>query len=277
MNTVGELLTLMVPYLENRGISPGRREAENILSLFLRCKRVDLYLCWDKPIEEDELLILRHWVKRRVQGEPIEYIAGEIEFFGIRLEISPAVLIPRQETEILTAKIADRIAHVPTLSLWDLCCGSGAIGLSIKKKFPSLDVTLSDLSLPALEVARHNAQIHNLDVTFLQGDLLEPFAGNKADIIVCNPPYVSEKEYVTMDTSVRLFEPKEALVGGEDGLLFYRRLACEAVDMLKEGGELILEIGYRQGEALFEIFADWKKKEIEHDWSGKDRFLFVSL
>ncbi len=220
---------------------------------------------------------MREWTKRRIKGEPLEYILGEVEFFDAKIAITPDVLIPRQETEILASKIAEQISG--PIVLWDVCCGAGAIGVSLKKKFPMVTVFLSDISPKALEIVQQNALMNQVEVETLLGDLFAPFSGKKADIIVCNPPYISEAEYASLDPSVRDFEPKGALIGGVDGLEFYRRLAAEAPAYINAGGKLILEIGHTQGEALIKIFSHspWKKGILEKDWSGKDRFFFLEI
>jgi len=274
MKTIQEVLSLAAEYLQNKSLHNPKREAEDLLAALLKCKRLDLYLRFDQPLQENELVLMREWTKRRGLGEPLEYLTKEVEFFGVQLELSPAVLIPRQETEILASKIAEKVDSQKIKSLWDVCCGSGAIGLALKKKFPQVEVSLSDISKEALDVARRNAQKNSLNVNLLQGDLFAPFTDQKADLIVCNPPYISESEYLKLDPSVRHFEPKRALVGGEDGLEFYRSLATEAGGYLRPGGVLCLEIGHDQGEEVLKLFSLWKKKILEKDWSGKDRFVF---
>ncbi|MBS3904448.1 MAG: peptide chain release factor N(5)-glutamine methyltransferase [Simkania sp.] len=277
MKTIGEVLTLAAQHLEKKGIERPRREVEDLLAHVLGCKRLDLYLRFDRPLDEKELEALRVLTKRRARGEPIQYILGEVEFYGARISVSSAVLIPRPETEILASKLADVIDAQQSLELWDVCCGAGCLGISLKKKFPSLDVFLSDLSKEALQVARDNAQNNGIEVNFLEGDFLAPFKGRKANIILCNPPYISKKEYDALDFSVKEYEPKLALVGGEDGLTFYRRLSDEVLEYLHPGGRLYLEIGHAQGEAIMQLFPqkEWKKKMLEKDWAGKDRFFFL--
>jgi release factor glutamine methyltransferase len=278
MKTIQEVLTLATDYLRAKSFANPRKEAEDLIAAVIKCKRLDLYMRHDLPLEESELAILREWIKRRGQKEPLEYLTKETEFFHVQLEITPAVLIPRQETEILASKVAEKIKEGKHTVLWDVCCGSGALGLSLKKKFPYLEVTLSDISEEALKLAQKNAEKNLLDIKILQGDLFAPFEGQKTDFIVCNPPYIAESEYEALDHSVRLFEPKMALVGcnDNDGLEFYRRLKAEAKGHLKPGGWLCMEIGHTQGEQVLKLFAEggWAKCFLEKDWSEKDRFVF---
>jgi release factor glutamine methyltransferase len=277
MKTVGEILSASAAFLENKKIDRPKRLAEEILAHALGLKRIDLYLQFDRPVEETELARMRPWIKRLTVGEPLEYILGEIEFFGCRIKVDRRVLIPRPETEILVDLIAKRI-QCPA-SLWDVCAGSGCIGLSLKKKFPEIAVSLSDLSSDALALAAENAALNQAAVEILQGDLLEPFAGRKTDLVVVNPPYISESEYFSLDPSVREFEPKMALIGGERGTEFYERLQRDLPRFLNPGARVFLEIGSTQGDAVQRIFSSpiWEKLELLADWSGKDRFIFLEM
>ncbi len=281
MKTIGELLKLASHFLEEKGMIRAGRDAEELLGFILGCKRLDLFLQFDRPLEEGEIARFRGLIKRRATGEPIDYILGEIEFFDCRLKISPAVLIPRPETEVFLQIISERIAaHLPRdAQVWDLCCGSGCLGLGLKKKFPFLEVTLTDLSKEALVVAKKNALENELVVTCLEGDLWQPLGNGQADLIVCNPPYVAEKEYAVLSREVKDFEPRMALTDGADGLTFYRRLAREITRYLRPGGHLCLEIGSTQKEAIDALFCQVpnRKKSIEKDWAGHDRFFFLEI
>lgn len=249
------------------------------MSYALKVKRIDLYLQFDRFVEESELVLMEEWVKLLSQGHPLEYIIGEIEFFGCRIQVDPRVLIPRQETEILVDLISRKLNAlvVKQLQLCDLCTGSGCIGISLKKKFPELTVLLSDLSKEALAVARKNAQRNHVDVEMVQGDLLDSLVGKEMDVVVCNPPYVSTSEYFSLDASVRDFEPKMALIGGEQGIEFYERLEKGLPFLLRSGAQVFLEIGATQGGKVKKIFSQphWNKRELICDWSGKERFFFL--
>jgi release factor glutamine methyltransferase len=268
MKTIGEVIHLSSEFLAERKIERSKRFAEDLLSHVLKLKRMDLYLRFDQPIIEEELQRVRELLKRCGRGEPFEYVVGEVEFFGCKIKVDPRVLIPRPETEILVEMVAKQAKGV----LWDLCTGSGCIGIALKKKIPSLLVTLSDISKDALAVAKENAKINEVDVELLQGDLLVPFQGRKADFIVCNPPYISREEMERLDSSVADFEPKMALFGGERGTEFYERLARELPPYLNKGGKIFLEIGAGQGEALRKLFP---KGELYFDWAGHPRFFFL--
>jgi release factor glutamine methyltransferase len=277
MKTLSEILKLSTDFLEKRGIGRARREVEELLSYVLHLPRIELYMQFDRPMVEEELIALREAIKRRAEGEPSQYIAGFVDFLGCRFTVNKNVLIPRPETEILADRI---IKELPAASveIWDVCTGSGCIGIALKKKRPDCKVALSDISAEALAVARANAVDNLVDVELLQGDLLKPFQGRQADIIVCNPPYISEKDYPALDREVRDWEPRQALVGGAGGLEFYQRLALELPPYLQPGGKIYLEIGTKMGEQIKSLFDGpiWKSKHLMQDWSSHDRYLIIS-
>jgi release factor glutamine methyltransferase len=279
MKTIGEVLKLSAKYLQEHQVALAAREAEDLLSALLKISRLDLYLQFDRPLEEKELALYRTYIKRKAQQEPLEYITEETSFFGCALRLSPHVLIPRPETEILLEKALAQIQDPEGKKAWDLCCGSGCLGIALKKKLPELAVSLSDLSEEALQVARENGARNGVQVDFFQGDLLHPFKGKKVDYVFCNPPYISEKEFSSLDPSVCLFEPKRALVAGPSGLEFYERLSQELPQYLNKGGMVFLEIGFSQGSAVEALFkaACWKAKRLEKDWAGHDRFFFLEF
>lgn len=280
MKTIREILQLSQKHLEEKGISNARRSAEELLAFHLNRARIDLYMNFEMPVEEKELSAIRDSLKRRAKGEPLEYIFGKMKFFQLELQINPAVLIPRQETEIFLSQIVDVLkgSDLQGKAAWDLCTGSGCLGLGLKQAFGPLAVTLSDLSSKALEVAKGNAEKNRLEVAFALGDLLQPFAGKKADILVCNPPYVTAQEYDALDPEVRQFEPKEALLAGPKGTEFYERLAAELPGYLNPGAKLFFEIGFKQGDQIKNIFSSpcYRQLEVKKDWSGHDRFVSLT-
>ncbi len=219
--------------------------------------------------------------ERLVAGEPLAYVLGFVEFLSCRIETTPHALIPRQETEILVEALCGQLqsqkGRLSQHVLWDICCGSGCIGIAIKKRFPALRVIASDVSADALELAEKNAVANNVEVEFRKGDLLEPFEGEKAHYLVCNPPYLSMQEYEQLDLSVKQFEPKQALIGGETGMLFYERLAGEGHRFLQPVGRLWLEMGSSQGKRIQQLFttSPWLHGRLWQDWAGWDRFFSV--
>jgi release factor glutamine methyltransferase len=281
MRTVLEILSLSTDYLKQKNIQFPRRQAEELLGEALGLGRMGLYLAFDRPVTEKELEKCRSWLKRRAQGEPLQYISGKVQFLDCEIFVTPDVLIPRQETEILADKIIKELSPFDLQGkiLWDVCCGSGCIGIALKKQLPALKVALSDISKAALSMAKKNALHNNIEVEFFEGDLLAPFGDAKTDYVICNPPYVAESEYKGLDVEVRGYEPKLALVAGDQGLSFYQRLADELPKKLKRGGKVWLEIGDKQGEAVKALFNSplWKNKSVSCDWSGRERFFSLEI
>ncbi len=269
MKTIGELLQLSSDFLGQKGVERSRREAEDLLSAVLQVPRLDLYMQFDRLLDEQEISNYRTYIQRRSQGVPYEYIVGQVRFLEVEIKVTPDVLIPRPETEILVAKILEQLPDTP-MEVWDICCGSGCIAISLKKARPSWTVFASDISPQALALAKGNAVKNGTQVTFLEGDLLKPFQGLKADVIISNPPYVSVKEYASMDKS----EPQIALVGGLTGYEFYERLAQEIPHHLRPGCKVFFELGTGMGAKVASLFSFGKKK-VENDFAGHDRFFFL--
>lgn len=281
MKTLGEILTISAQFLKEKNCPRFRRDAEELLAYILKLKRLDLYMQFDRPVQEMELEMLRALIKRTAKGEPVEHIIGEVSFYHCDISVNSGVLIPRPETEILVDG-ACRMLKAEDLHqkiAWDLCTGSGCIGIAVKKACPELHVCLSDLSEKALEMAAANAVKNGVEVEILQGDLLVPFAGRKADLIFCNPPYVSSQEFFTLDRSIKDYEPQQALIAGDDGLSFYRRLCSELPAHLNTHAKIFFEIGTGQGDAIKNIFSgrEWKNRRVEKDWAGHDRFFFLEF
>lgn len=269
MKTIGEIISLSSQFLDAKKQEKPRRVSEEIIASTLGLKRLDLYLQHDRPVLEEELVLIREKVKRASLGEPVQYITGLVSFLDVQIELNAHVLIPRPETEILADSISKRAKQGV---LWDVCTGSGCIGIALKKRCPELEVTLSDISLDAAALAEKNAKNNEVELSIVCGDLFEPFSGKKADWIVCNPPYISAQEYEELDPSVKNFEPKLALVGGEDGLFFYRKFQSQVSKYLNPGGSVFFEIGCAQASALKKLFP---QGEVHLDWAGLPRFFFL--
>lgn len=278
MKQVGELLAELTASFSTHQLELPRRHAEELLCDLLRCGRADLYLENARTLSPQECATAELWLRRRLQGEPLAYISGTVEFYGCSLKVNPHVLIPRQETELLVDQIVTQLKteEIRGKVLLDLCCGSGCIAIALKKHLPAIDVYASDCSADAIALTTLNAAREGVVIYPLLGDLLAPFAGRKAHYVVCNPPYISEEEYQILDKEVKDYEPRGALIGGENGLEFYSRLAHELPSHLHSHARVWFEIGYRQGAAVQEIFStpNWTKKEVRNDWAGHPRFFF---
>lgn len=281
MRLLGDVLQAATRFLQQKELVRARRLAEDLLAFVLKKSRLDLYLQFDLPLEEKELEQFRSLIRRLSLKEPIEYILEKVDFYNCIFSVNRSVLIPRVETELLLDHICKQIEEKKTKpkTAWDICTGSGCLGIGLKKKFPCIDVTLSDVCPKALEIAFFNAKQNQVEVKTLLGNLLEPFQGKKADLVICNPPYISVSEYETLDFSVKGFEPKQALVAEENGLFFYHSLSKQLPDFLHEGAKVCLEIGATQGQFVKNFFTDscWTQVSIGKDLAGHDRFFFLEF
>lgn len=279
MKIVREFIKEATERFSNLHFFQPRRQSEELLCDLLNCSRLQLYTQLDYPLTVQELAKAENWLQRRMRGEPLAYIYGKVNFYGCLIEVNSSVLIPRQETEILVDKVVQSLKNqnLQGKIFVDLCCGSGCIGIAVKKQFPDLTVYLSDISTEAIELAKKNGALNQLEFFYLTGNLLEPFHGLKFDYLVCNPPYISKKEYDDLDKEVKDFEPSIALIGGETGLEFYQRLSQELPYYLNSKSQVWMEIGYAQGGDVKKIFNshNWIKKTVENDWAGHDRFFFL--
>ncbi len=281
MKTISHILKLSSEYLSAKNILRPRWSSEQILAKVLGYRRSDLYMNFDQPLQNQEIDTIRSLVQQRSTGKPLAYVLKTMNFYGVTLELNPFVLIPRPETEILVDLACQQLNQKERKGniLWDIGSGSGAIGLAMKKTFSDLEVTLSDLSEKAIEIAQKNAQRNQLEITTKIGDLFKPFNSQKADFIFSNPPYISETEYEQLDFEVKNFEPKLALLAKNKGLEFYERFSFEIKEFLNPGAKVFFEIGSRQGKDLLNIFNQpfWIKRKILQDWAGLDRFFFLEL
>lgn len=248
-----------------------RRDAELLLLHVLQIDRAMLLAHPDRGLTSDQLAAYDAAIARRLGHEPIQYITGRQEFFGLQLRVTPATLIPRPETEILVEAVLDRLPHDRPLRILDIGTGSGAIALALAEHLPQAGITAIDLSSEALEVARENAVSHHLDqrIRFLKSDLLTGLPENERvstfDAIVSNPPYIPERDRSSLHPQVRDHEPALALFAGPSGLDIYRRLIPAAHAALKPDGLLALEIGHGQSNDLIFLLADWKDVSLRDD------------
>lgn len=224
---------------------------------------------------------LQAWLARRSQREPLQYILGQQYFRQLCLDVNPAVLIPRPETEELVELALERLAvqAEPPLRVADIGTGSGAIALSLKYERPALEVFATDLSAAALKVARYNAQKYALEITFLQGNLLEPLKSLASqrpfDLLISNPPYIPARTLPLLAPEVRDFEPEMALTPGADALSCYRIFAAQGAALLRDGGWLVVELDAEGATATAALFErpEWRAVQLHKDLQGLPRFL----
>lgn len=242
--------------------------AEECLSL--PRSRVRTQLMRELTAEEENSLISA--LEKRAAGEPVQYIFGRAPFMGYEFFVDRRVLIPRMDTENLCEAAYNYINRKKGAKVLDLCAGSGAIGISLKKMCPYIDLTLSDISPDAGAVQRINAEgLENVEI--LTGDMFDTVAGRRFDLIVCNPPYIPSRDIAGLQAEVQL-EPALALDGGDDGLDFYRLLADNCRNYLTEGGRIYMEIGYDQAEAVCALFGGGT---VIKDLSGNDRVVWTEV
>lgn len=271
--TIGSLVKWAIDDFRARGIENPRLDAELIVAHALRIDRMRVILDGDRPLEGTELDVLRALVKRRRSFEPIAYLRGEREFYGLRFRVDKRVLVPRPDTETLVDVALARSAHVSmSMRQLDLCTGSGCVAVAMARQRPTANVTATDLSDDALAVARDNAyRLGAYNVAFRQGDLFAALAAGSAakrpvfDVITANPPYIASAEIAELMPDVRDHEPRLALDGGDDGLDLVRRIAAEATHYLVPGGVLAIEVGAGEAPAAHELLVKHGFEDVRSD------------
>ena len=237
------------------------RDAELLLLYTLQIPRATLLAHPDEELTSDQLYLYEQSIHRRLRHEPVQYITGQQEFYGLTLRVSPAVLIPRPETEHLVEAVLGRLPHDHPISIADIGTGSGAIAIALAVHLPDAHVTAVDVSTEALHLAQLNAENHHVAhrIRFLHSDLFAALPPGAAfDAIVSNPPYVPTSDRPDLHPQVREHEPATALFAGPEGLDIYRRLIPEAQHLLKPNGLLGLEIGQGQQASLTALLANWR-------------------
>ena len=262
-----DLLEEVKTTLKNAGITE-EAEAEWIVSLTLKVKRDELdseKLVSPKLVDE-----INKIVKERITGRPLWYCIGDTEFYGYKIKVDERCLIPRPETELLAEEVIKNCNE--NTSVLDLCTGSGAIAIAVKKESKAV-VTAIDVSAGALSIAKENAKLNNAEIEFIESDLFNGVTDRRFDIIVSNPPYIKSEDILTLQKEVKDFEPNIALDGGEDGLDFYRKICSNAKNYLNDNGILLLECGYNQAQEIKNLLVDAKSVEIIKDYENIDRIV----
>lgn len=257
--TIGSIIAKTVPFLKEKGLPNPRLEADLLLAGVLKLPRVKLYAEWDRPLEPAEIQQYREVIVKRVQGWPLAYLSGKKSFLSWEFDVTPAVLIPRPDTEILVEAVVNLVKDHQELKGVDVGTGSGIIAIALAKLLPGSKWYAIDLSPEALAVAEANAVQLGVDqqISFIKGDLLEPLMnlGESFELIVSNPPYIPSATIETLQPEVRR-EPLLALDGGQDGLDIYKRLLPQAKALLAEGGICAMEHGWDQRGSLEKLFKE---------------------
>ena len=282
--TLGGVIAEARWLLEQAGIESAEQEARWIVEHVLCLPAHHVVIDRDRLLSSLELVAARGFIERRVAREPLQYILGTQEFCGLEFDVNQTVLIPRPETELLVEYVAQRIPAERRAIIIDVCTGSGCIAVAIARLRPRARVIATDLSNPSLDVARKNATHHGVceRITWLEGDLLEPLAEQelegRVDVIVSNPPYISEADWATLQPEVKMFEPRSALVAGPQGTELHERLLREAGRYLSPGGALIMEIGAGQARAMrriIEKIPGYRFHRLVYDEAGLERVVIV--
>ena len=294
--TVGRLLTWTTDYLRKKGSDSARLDAEVLLAHARQCQRIELYTAFDQEPDEPVKAAFREMVVRRAEGTPVAYLVGHKEFYSIDFRVNPDCLIPRPETEHLVVAAIDAAKTITKslsgesgsstrpLMIADVCTGSGCIAVAIAKHLPNAQVFASDISDAALAVAKHNATQHSLDsrIQFFSGDLLDaiPPANTveRFDLIVSNPPYISQTEYEQLSKGVREYEPKTALLSGTTGLEISERLISQATGRIAAGGFMIIETSPMLAKQLADVFdrnQGWTIQPTIKDLQGHARIVIA--
>jgi release factor glutamine methyltransferase len=279
--TIGRLLDWTARFLADKGSESPRLDAEVLLADVLGCERIALYTRYDEEAGEESRQRYRDLIRRRIEGCPVAYLVGRKEFFSLRFEVNPAVLIPRPDTECVVIECLRLLKGIAEPTVLDVGTGSGAIAVAVARQNERARVTATDISPEALAVAQRNAARHGVAerIRFVQGDLLAPFApGENFDLIACNPPYIPSEEIPRLPAGVREFEPRMALDGGRGGFVIFDRLIDQAGAHLKPGGWLVVEIGAPQEAVARQRLAAITGYELRRtvlDGSGHPRVLLA--
>jgi len=281
--TIGELLKVSADYLKQKGIAAPRLSAEILLAHQLHLTRIDLYLRYDQPLMEQEVEGYRALIRRRLSGEPIQYITGTQEFWSMEFMVSPSVLIPRPETEVLIEQAVALGRENPSLReegvrLLDLGTGCGALAVALAREFEKARISATDLSEEALRVARGNAEKHGVQarIEFRAGDWFAPFEGEKIQfhMIVSNPPYIASEAFEGLSPEVREHEPRMALDGREKGMADITRILRGAGRYLHPGGWILMEMDPEQtlpAVRIIEETGQFAEHRRIQDYSHRDR------
>jgi release factor glutamine methyltransferase len=273
------ILQWAVPYLKEKGVESPRLDVECLLAKALACDRLKVYLQYDRPLSAEERASLRDWVARRAKREPLSYILGEREFYGLPFEVNPQVLIPRPESELLVEKAKEILEKLPNAErkVLDLGTGSGCLAVALAKTVPDCQVWAVDAFPGALETAKRNAERNGVEIKvhFRLGSWFEALKSDDPQafpVIVSNPPYISEAERGELAPEILQYEPEGALFAGADGLSAYQALRVGLQERLTPGGWAFLELNSNLADQIEALWGDWTHLTYK-DLQGLSRVL----
>ena len=275
METSSYLIKEAAVALGKAKVDSPRLSARLIMALVLDCSQEKIFTYPDRVLSRENIIRFRSLVARRIQGEPLSYIAGQKEFYGLEFVVNENVLIPRPETEILVEMVINHYKSCRKPVFADIGTGSGAIAVTIAREITSCLGLACDISLQAIRIARVNALKHGVQnrICFFKSDLGMGIKPHSLDFIISNPPYLSKEEFAETSIEVSRYEPVQALVSPEGGLFHFRRLEKIAGFLLKKNGMLFLEIGKDQGTRVADIYSKWKDVAVHKDLADRDRVL----
>jgi release factor glutamine methyltransferase len=281
--TIQRILNWTQDYFKKQQVPEARLSAELLLAHLLACKRVDLYLQFERILTHTELVKYRNFVQRRAKFEPVQYITGEQEFMGLTFQVTPDTLIPRPETELLVETAIVEIKNIPAAlpQILDTGTGCGAIAISIAQSCETCRVTAIDNSEAALKIARENAKrmgIAGIEFIVADGLSFKPSGSDRYHLIAANPPYISKNDYNLLHPQVKDYEPEQALLAGQSGIEFYEKFIPHAQNILHPDGIILMEIGYDQVDEIKRLAI---QSELHHfnfilDYQQKPRIVRIT-
>lgn len=275
--TIKEQKEKLIEQLEHLSDSPAL-EATELIIFATDLDRSGILYKQNEKLSSSAIKNISSALSKRKKGIPLQYILGEWEFYSLPFKVGKGVLIPRADSELLVDLALDELDHSEERTLLDLCSGSGALGIAISKNAKNAKVTLVEKNRKAFGYLKENVKLNNANVKAVRADIFKWAPQNAADIVVCNPPYISKEEMHSLQREVK-HEPTVALLGGKDGLKFYRLLAKKATDFLKPKGKMLVEIGFSQAQDVMQLFAESGFEHIEcfKDLNGNDRVISAIL
>ncbi len=269
-------------YFHSKGFENPRKEIEWLLCDLLSLSRVELYLHFEKLVNQTTLHNLRKWIKRRLKGEPLQYITGKTDFFDSTILLHTSALIPRLETELLVEITIDLAKKNQTESILDIGTGTGCIAIALALKLNNCAIEAVDTSQQVLDLAKENTKLNNVtkNITYTKLDILNDTICNKYDIVVSNPPYVSRQDYEMLPKEIKNYEPKDALTDMDDGLKFYRRFTEIGKQIVNQDGYIVIELGGNEhAQKVKQLFERNNFSEISlfKDYNGDFRVMTVKI
>lgn len=283
MLTTLRAIELSTEYLNKKGVPSSRINAELLLAHVLKSNRMNLYLKFDQPLADEEIENYRNLISRMGKREPLQYIIGSVEFYGLQFYVDKNVLIPRQETELLIETILLKYNSNAKLKILDIGTGSGNIAITLAKYLPNSSILSIDVDQNALDLAKKNVELNKIsgNLDLLKIDLFKILESkiDTFDVIISNPPYISIKDYRNLEPELLNFEPKVALTDNNDGLSFYRFISENAKFILNKGGEVFFEIGFQQSINVKNLLLNhgFKDIEVKKDYADIDRIIIGKI